>query len=176
MVTASDISARAQVLALLESIPDPEVPVLNVLDLGIVRDIRFKTGTESGDARAGLEIDITPTYTGCPAMDAIRAAIRIALAGAGYSPVEIRTVLSPAWTTDWMRPEAREKLEAFGIAPPIPGKRTDIPQLFKERQPITCPHCGSEHTVLLSQFGSTACKALYRCLDCREPFDYFKCH
>jgi ring-1,2-phenylacetyl-CoA epoxidase subunit PaaD len=135
--------------------------VLNVLDLGVVRAVSFN---EHGDP----EITITPTYSGCPAMDMIAMNIKMELLQNGYKNISIKSVLSPAWTTDWMTEEGKQKLKEYGIAPP--GKLSDRPGL------IACPQCGSVDTKLLSQFGSTACKALYQCNDCKEPFDHFKCH
>ncbi len=163
----NDTTAAQRIWALLESVSDPEVPVLSIVDLGIVRDIRV-------DGHAA-EIVVTPTYSGCPAMDVIRMNIRIALLAEGYD-VTIRTVLSPAWTTDWMSEKGKEKLQAYGIAPPLPSQSVCRPALFQGEEAISCPRCRSFHTQLISEFGSTACKALYRCEDCSEPFDYFKCH
>jgi ring-1,2-phenylacetyl-CoA epoxidase subunit PaaD len=154
--------------SMLEEVNDPEVPVLSVVDLGIIREVR--TGGEE------VEIVITPTYSGCPAMDVIRTNIRMKLAEHGYPNPRLTTVLSPAWTTDWMSERGKEKLLAFGIAPPLPSQQVCHPGLFHREEAIACPRCHSYHTSLISQFGSTACKALYRCEDCREPFDYFKCH
>lgn len=151
----------------LEEIKDPEVPVLSIIDLGIVRDIKL-----NGDE---LEVIITPTYTGCPAMDMIAATIKIELATLGFKKVKVNTVLSPAWTTDWMTEEGKRKLKAYGIAPPDPKQQVCNSQLFSE-QSIQCPLCNSYHTHRISEFGSTACKSLYQCDDCKEPFDYFKCH
>jgi ring-1,2-phenylacetyl-CoA epoxidase subunit PaaD len=151
----------------LEEIKDPEVPVLSIIDLGIVRDI-----TMNGDE---LEVIITPTYTGCPAMDMIAATIKIELATLGFKKVKVTTVLSPAWTTDWMTEEGKRKLKAYGIAPPNPRQQVCNNNLFAE-ETIQCPHCNSFHTHRISEFGSTACKSLYQCDDCKEPFDYFKCH
>ncbi len=170
MEGASTIST---VMKLLEGIPDPEVPVLNILDLGIVRDVRVYATT--GDV-TGVTVMITPTYNGCPAVDAIRMSIRMTLAAAGYNPVDIRTTLSPAWSTEWMSDKAREKLESFGIAPPNSVPSVCHLDLFQQDEAVRCPRCGSHHTEMVSRFGSTACKALYRCLDCLEPFDYFKSH
>lgn len=153
---------------MLEEVNDPEVPVLSVVDLGIVRDIRIE-----GD---DIEIVITPTYTGCPAMDAIRTGIRMKLLEHGYPGVRLTTVLSPVWTTDWMSEKGKEKLSAYGIAPPLPVQQVCHPGLFRMEEAIPCPRCHSYHTERISEFGSTACKALYRCRDCGEPFDYFKCH
>ena len=144
---------------------DPEIPVLTIADLGVLRDVIV-----DGDH---AEVVITPTYSGCPAMNMIALEIEIALERAGFRRPKVRTVLSPAWTTDWMSEEGRQKLRAYGIAPPqASGSRRT---LFGE-QAVACPQCGSEKTELLSEFGSTSCKALWRCKSCREPFDYFKCH
>jgi ring-1,2-phenylacetyl-CoA epoxidase subunit PaaD len=158
-MAGSNIEHIWQILA---AVSDPEVPVLTVLDLGIVRDIHMRD-----DA---LEVTITPTYTGCPAMDMIGMHIRLALAEHGYKKVTITSVLSPAWTTDWMSEAGKKKLKEYGIAPPK-GKAGAI-----ATDGIECPQCHSTYTKLLSEFGSTACKALYQCQDCKEPFDYFKCH
>jgi ring-1,2-phenylacetyl-CoA epoxidase subunit PaaD len=152
----------------LESVADPEVPVLTVDDLGIIRDIRF---ADDGV----LEVVITPTYSGCPAMGVIEVHIRAALQSEGFDPVRVITVLSPAWTTDWLSAEGRRKLREYGIAPPAEAS-LDKKALFGERRALVCPHCGSSETEMISQFGSTACKALFRCHACLEPFDYFKCH
>jgi ring-1,2-phenylacetyl-CoA epoxidase subunit PaaD len=152
---------REAVFALLEEVCDPEIPVLSILDLGIVRDVKI-AGEE-------IEVIITPTYSGCPAMDAISMDIRFKLIEHGYKKIKITSVLTPVWTTDWMTEAGKEKLKTYGIAPPKFSKdlSTDLPE---------CPQCKSSNTKLLSQFGSTACKALYQCNDCKEPFDYFKCH
>jgi ring-1,2-phenylacetyl-CoA epoxidase subunit PaaD len=158
----------AKIWSLLAEVMDPEVPVLSVVDLGIVREVNL--------AADGPEIVITPTYSGCPAMDTIRTNIRMALLQQGFGAALIRTVLSPAWTTDWMSEEGKEKLKAFGIAPPTPLQQVCHTKLFHRDEAIPCPRCNSYHTVLISEFGSTACKALYRCESCKEPFDYFKCH
>lgn len=168
--TANGRVARAW--AALEAVPDPEIPVVSIRDLGILRDV-------IPAADCALEIVITPTYSGCPAMSQIAEDIGQALDGAGVAPWRIRTVLAPAWTTDWITPAARERLRAFGIAPP--GQCAAQPLRFVPRaaragapDAVACPRCGSVHTQEISRFASTACKALYRCLDCREPFDYFK--
>lgn len=155
--------------SLLEQIPDPEIPVISILDLGIVRSAASRVV----NGQKVAEVTITPTYTGCPAMDMIGMQIRMALLQAGYAGVKIETVLYPAWTTDWILPEAREKLRKYGIAPPE-GNAAQLERL-EELHPA-CPHCSSTHTALLNRFGSTACKALFQCRDCLEPFDYFKCH
>ena len=159
---------EATIWSLLEEVNDPEVPVLSIVDLGIVRDVR-REGNR-------IEVIITPTYSGCPAMDAIRMNIRMVLLQHGYTDAVITTVLSPAWTTDWMSNKGKEKLQAYGIAPPLPTQQVCHPGLFHREEAIQCPRCHSYHTQRISEFGSTACKALYRCEDCKEPFDYFKCH
>ena len=158
---------QQEIWTLLEQVSDPEIPVLTVLDMGIVRDIRQENGV--------WHIDITPTYSGCPAMDMIAVEIKATLQEAGYEKVEVHLVLTPAWTTDWLTESGKQKLKAYGIAPPE-GKTPDKSVLFGEPKKIQCPHCGSRNTKLLSQFGSTACKSLYQCQSCKEPFDYFKCH
>ncbi|MET0208060.1 MAG: 1,2-phenylacetyl-CoA epoxidase subunit PaaD [Burkholderiaceae bacterium] len=156
----------------LATIPDPEVPAVSIVELGIVRDVTLAEGR--------VRVAVTPTYSGCPATAMIGTMIREALAAAGMHDVELVTRLSPAWTTDWMAPEAKRKLHAFGIAPPhVTGQRIEvsgISPLRRARVAVPCPRCGSARTSLLSQFGSTACKAQYRCDDCREPFDHFKPH
>jgi len=153
---------------ILEEVMDPEVPVLSVIDLGIIREVK--------ETQEGVEVVITPTYSGCPAMDVIRMNIRMALLQHGYASVKIKTVLSPAWTTDWMTEKGKQKLKAFGIAPPTPVQQVCHQEMFHSVEAIPCPRCNSFHTTRISEFGSTACKALYRCEDCREPFDHFKCH
>lgn len=155
---------NAAIWSILETVMDPEVPVLSVVDLGVIRAIA-KDGQQ-------ITVTITPTYTGCPAMDMIAMQIRMALMAAGYEPI-IKTILSPAWTTDWMTEKGKQQLKAYGIAPPV-GKSIDAAYL--EELVVPCPQCQSTHTVLISQFGSTACKALFKCEECKEPFDYFKCH
>ena len=153
----------------LEEIKDPEVPVLSIIDLGIVRDVKMNNQEE-------LEVIITPTYTGCPAMDLITTTIKIELATLGFKKVKVTQILSPAWTTDWMSEEGKQKLKEYGIAPPNPKQHVCDQKLFAAAEAIQCPLCNSYHTQRISEFGSTACKALYQCLDCKEPFDYFKCH
>lgn len=166
-------AAEQKIWSILGTVADPEVPVLTILDLGIVREVKF-LNTPSGDG--GVEVIITPTYTGCPAMDMIAMNIRLALAEQGYKQVKITSVLSPAWTTDWMTEAGKEKLKQYGIAPPNPKQQVCNDQLFAPNEAVQCPHCNSYHTHRISEFGSTACKALYQCDDCKEPFDYFKCH
>jgi ring-1,2-phenylacetyl-CoA epoxidase subunit PaaD len=169
MLTNTTIpEAESNIWRLLENVMDPEIPVLSVVDLGIIREIKL-TGHS-------VEVVLTPTYTGCPAMDAIRMQIKLQLNMAGYSPVTIKSVLSPAWTTEWMSEAGKEKLKAYGIAPPNVKQTVCTPAYFQREEAVQCPHCRSYHTTMISEFGSTACKSLYRCLDCREPFDYFKCH
>jgi ring-1,2-phenylacetyl-CoA epoxidase subunit PaaD len=160
----SDLTIRK----LLEEVKDPEVPVLSVLDLGIIRAV------QSTDK--GVEITITPTYSGCPAMDVIAMQIRLVLGSHGYAPVIIKNQLSPAWTTEWMTEAGKEKLLAYGIAPPNPKQQVCTPDYFQQEEAVQCPRCRSFHTRRISEFGSTACKSLYQCEDCKEPFDYFKCH
>ena len=154
-------------MSLLEQVADPEIPVLTVLDMGIIRDVKLSEDV--------LEICITPTYSGCPAMDMIAVDIRSVLQENGYDNVKITIVLNPPWTTEWMSEEGKNKLKKYGIAPPE-GAIIDKSTLFAEPKKIQCPQCESRNTLMLSQFGSTACKALYQCKDCKEPFDYFKCH
>jgi ring-1,2-phenylacetyl-CoA epoxidase subunit PaaD len=153
---------------ILEQVSDPEIPVLSVIDLGIVRDVRFTDNQQP-------EVIITPTYSGCPAMNTIEVNIRAVLQENGYEQIKVTTVLSPAWTTDWMSESGRKKLKAYGIAPPEPGN-VDKMALFQDEKQVTCPRCNSRNTKMIAQFGSTACKSLYKCEDCLEPFDYFKCH
>jgi ring-1,2-phenylacetyl-CoA epoxidase subunit PaaD len=159
--------SEKEIWQLLQEVKDPEVPVLSVLDLGIVRSVKTKDDK--------IDIVITPTYSGCPALDVINMDIRLKLMEKGYRNVTIQQQLSPAWTTDWMSEEGKQKLKAFGIAPPNPRQQFCSADMFLQ-EAVPCPRCGSYHTEMISQFGSTACKALYRCLDCKEPFDYFKCH
>jgi ring-1,2-phenylacetyl-CoA epoxidase subunit PaaD len=163
------IKKEAQkIWTLLEEVFDPEIPVLTVVDMGVIRSV-----TELKDG--GVEVVITPTYSGCPAMDMIEVEIRAILQENGYDKVAVKTVLSPAWTTEWMSESGKKKLKKYGIAPPE-GATIDKNVLFGEAKKIECPRCSSRNTEMLSQFGSTACKALYQCSDCKEPFDYFKCH
>ena len=168
--TAAD---QQRIWKLLEEVCDPEVPVLSVIDLGIIREVRLN---RSSLGAGGIEVVITPTYSGCPAMNRIEWDIRTILLQNGYMNNKITTVLSPAWTTDWMSESGKQKLRAYGIAPPNSTQSVCDTKLFAAEEAIQCPHCNSYHTRLVSQFGSTACKALYTCNDCLEPFDYFKCH
>jgi ring-1,2-phenylacetyl-CoA epoxidase subunit PaaD len=161
--TDADLRQRAWNAA--AAVVDPEIPVLTIADLGVLRDVAVNDGR--------VEVAITPTYSGCPAMNMIGLEIELALEREGIHQAKIRTVLSPAWTTDWMSDDGRRKLLEYGIAPPQAGSGRRA--LFGEQQ-VACPQCGSQNTELLSEFGSTSCKALWRCKNCREPFDYFKCH
>jgi len=153
-----------EIISIVSEVKDPEIPVLSIADLGILRKVDV-----SGE---NIRIEITPTYSGCPAMETIREDILFALGRFGLKNIEINQSLSPAWTTDWMSEEGKHKLQEYGIAAPISNGCS----LQGEDQPAFCPRCHSEKIELISRFGSTACKALYRCLDCLEPFDYFKCH
>jgi ring-1,2-phenylacetyl-CoA epoxidase subunit PaaD len=182
----------AEVRAVVAAVVDPEIPVLTIDDLGVLRDVRV-------DAAGRVEVDITPTYSGCPATEVIRRDVESALRHHGIEDASVRTVLSPAWTTDWMSDEGRRKLDAYGVAPPDRG--AGPPPLCQRAEPagttphaldfvsalpplsgdavglgVRCPQCGSMHTDELSRFGSTPCKALRRCGDCREPFEHFKPH
>jgi ring-1,2-phenylacetyl-CoA epoxidase subunit PaaD len=148
----------------LAMIPDPEIPVITIVELGVVRDVQWD-GTQ-------LRIFITPTYTGCPAMNLFVAEIKAAMHEQGFDNLEIKTVYSPAWTTDWLTPEAKVKLRRYGIAPPVMNAADEDP--FAPPPAVPCPRCDAEHTTLVSQFGATACKSLYVCDVCKEPFEYFK--
>jgi ring-1,2-phenylacetyl-CoA epoxidase subunit PaaD len=163
-VVSGPLSA-AQAWAVLRQVPDPEIPVLSVCDLGIVRAVH-------ADA-AGVQVVVTPTYSGCPATELIQEQIRTALLAAGASAVEVQTRLSPAWSSDWISAPGREKLREYGIVPPQATAAGAQPIQLVPRD-LACPRCGSKQTTRLSQFGSTACKSLWRCDSCREPFEYFK--
>lgn len=158
---------RDRVFEILGEVPDPEVPVISVVELGIVRDAAVR-------ADGSVEVTITPTYSGCPAMFEIESDVRTALEAAGATFVEVRTVLSPAWTTDWIPESAREKLRRYGIAPPGRAEASGLVTLTRARAAVPCPWCGSTNTTLRSEFGSTACKAIHVCNSCRQPFDEFK--
>ncbi|MBT8103343.1 MAG: phenylacetate-CoA oxygenase subunit PaaJ [Gammaproteobacteria bacterium] len=162
MVTAE--YSRDSVLEWLSEVRDPEIPVLSIMDLGIVRDV---------ECDAGVVVSLAPTYSGCPATEVIETSVIAALEDHGIANVSIKRVLSPPWTTDWISDEGRKKLREYGIAPPQQGggKRA----LLQGLRTVPCPRCNSENTDLVSEFGSTACKASYRCTDCLEPFEYFKC-
>lgn len=154
--------------AVLDLVPDPEVPALSLRDLGIVRDVRAEGG--------GLQVVLTPTYSGCPATEVIERSVIDALDGAGLGPTRVTMQRAPAWTTDWISEAGKRKLREYGIAPPGPvaaGQGAPI-RILRRAEAVACPRCGSARTERLSAFGSTACKALHRCLDCREPFEHFK--
>jgi ring-1,2-phenylacetyl-CoA epoxidase subunit PaaD len=178
MVMTAQRATSEQVWAWLDEVADPEIPVISVVDLGIVRGVAW-----DGDE---CVVTITPTYSGCPAMQVIAESVTGELKKRGIARVRIEQQLSPAWTTDWMSDAGKASLKGYGIAPPA-QQAIDISGLRSRRSSpvsrraapepqVSCPRCGSSHTELTSQFGSTPCKALYKCLDCREPFDYFKCH
>jgi ring-1,2-phenylacetyl-CoA epoxidase subunit PaaD len=162
----------------LEEVPDPEIPVISIVDLGIVRAVQVDNDT--------VTVTITPTYSGCPAMQVIATAVRGALEERGVDQVRIVTQLSPAWTTDWLSEAGKLKLHGYGIAPPVQhaidlsslrgGLAAAVSRKVAVAPAVACPLCGSKETEVTSQFGSTPCKALYRCRACREPFDHFKCH
>ena len=154
-----------RVWSVLGSVPDPEIPILSVVDLGIVRYVRWSASK--------LHVGITPTYSGCPATEVIRGSIAAALEQAGYADAIIDEALSPPWTSDWLTAEGRRKLESFGIAPPV--KSVSRPRHVFQAPVVVCPRCSSQATERVSEFGSTPCKAHYRCQSCLEPFDYFKC-
>lgn len=171
---AATLPSTADVWRWLADVPDPEIPVISLVDLGIIRDVTWEDDT--------LAVTVTPTYSGCPATAIINLDIERALKEKGIENLRLERQLSPAWTTDWISTEGREKLRAYGIAPPVDGTATDgilrqrIDQLSgRSNLTVACPRCGSTNTEKISQFGSTPCKASYRCTDCLEPFDYFKC-
>lgn len=178
----SEVATRASVQDVwrwLAQVPDPEIPAISIVDLGIVREVRW----DDSQFPATLMVTVTPTYSGCPATEVIASSIREALAQQGIEQPILQTRLSPAWTTDWLAPAAKEKLRAYGIAPPqgLASEQTiDISRLTRRERAapvlVICPRCGSRHTEVTSQFGATPCKALYVCRACAEPFDYFKCH
>ncbi len=154
--------SNEQVYEILSEVTDPEIPVLTLEDLGVIRDVEVISDEE-------VNIKITLTYSGCPATDIMAGDIRAALFVAGFSKINIIHVISPAWTTDWLSPKGREKLKKYGIAPPTAAVSLD-------EAIVECPQCGSKKTKIISEFGSTSCKALFQCESCLEPFDYFKCH
>lgn len=162
------VAEKKNVWEILDDVQDPEIPVLSVIDLGIIREIDF---ADDGH----LKVTITPTYSGCPAMNMIEVNIKSTLQDEGFDNVEVITQYQPAWTTDWMTEEGKKKLKEYGIAPPE-GSSSDKSILMGGKKEIECPHCGSKDTEMTSAFGATPCKALYRCTECEEPFEYFKCH
>ena len=160
--------SEEDIYGLLNEIPDPEIPVISVVELGIIRSVELLSPRH-------IKVNITPTYSGCPAMNVFEQDIEKKLHEHGFEKVEIITVLSPAWTTDWMSDESLEKLRKYGIAPPVKGS-ADKGVLFESGPKVVpCPRCSSIDTKMISQFGSTACKSMYSCQDCKEPFEYFKC-
>ena len=161
------MSTKDKIWKLLEEIPDPEIPVLTIHDLGIVRKI--------DEINNEIIVTITPTYSGCPAMNQFEADIVTTLNNQGYDKVSIVTTYDPPWTTDWLSEEAKKKLQDYGIAPPEQKTTDKNALLVDDRKSVTCPQCKSTNSKMISQFGSTACKSLYQCNDCMEPFDYFKC-
>lgn len=178
MVSAVAQASRETLLSWLGQVMDPEVPVVSIVDLGILRDVQWHPSLTDT-----VIVTVTPTYSGCPATEVIATSIRGALQAHGVEKVEVRTQLSPAWTTDWMTPQGRDALRAYGIAPPAArafqhdgSQVIDIAALLPSKVVVPCPQCDSRKTRLLSQYGSTACKALYQCNSCLEPFDYFKPH
>lgn len=168
--TLEDI--KAEIYSILSTVYDPEIPVLSLEDLGVLRHIEI----EPAGRDFQISVTVTPTYSGCPALDMMKMQIRIALMEKGFSNVEIIESLSPAWTTDWMSTEGKDKLKAYGIAPPHPGQSVCDLNLFQQEEAIQCPRCNTLNTRLVSRFGSTPCKSMYSCNECLEPFDYFKCH
>jgi ring-1,2-phenylacetyl-CoA epoxidase subunit PaaD len=156
---------KEEIFNILSVIPDPEIPVVNLEEMGMLRDVHITDN--------GYIVFITPTYTGCPAMGIIEQDIKMTLNANGVSPVVVKMVYDPAWTTDWMSDKAKEKLRIYGIAPPL---HSSCSQDVFSHNIIKCPRCGSSNTTMLSRFGATACKSLYQCNDCKEPFEYFKCH
>jgi ring-1,2-phenylacetyl-CoA epoxidase subunit PaaD len=161
------VPTREELFVLLDAVKDPEVPVISIVELGIVRDA---VAADDG----AVTVTITPTYSGCPAMHEIERDIRRALGEAGFGAVDVKTTFTPAWTTDWIGPEARAKLEAYGIAPPGPADTTDLIPLRRRAATVRCPFCKSHDTERKSEFGSTACKSIWFCRECRQPFEEFK--
>jgi ring-1,2-phenylacetyl-CoA epoxidase subunit PaaD len=166
VVSRASVFSRDELLAILEEVMDPEVPVLSVVELGIVREVEVLDD--------GVTVTVTPTYSGCPAMRVIEQDIEAALRARGVEQVRIKTSYSPAWTTDWIPAEAREKLRAYGIAPPVAAEHSVPVTIGRRRAAVRCPYCGSTETQVRSEFGSTACKAIHFCRSCRQPFEEFK--
>ena len=167
MVAPGPRATREALLAVLDGVMDPEVPVLSVRELGIVRDVAV-------DDAGAVTVTVTPTYSGCPAIRVIEQDILSALEHAGYAGARVRTTYAPAWTTDWIAPEAKAKLKAYGIAPPGRAESGGLVQLLRRREAVQCPYCDSYDTELRSEFGSTACKSVCWCRACRQPFEEFK--
>lgn len=159
--------SKEQIESWLETVTDPEIPTVSIAEMGILREVTVVNEDT-------VRVMITPTYSGCPAMDIIAMQIRMTLLGRGVKNVHIEQQLSPAWTTDWITESSRAKMLALNIVPPVRGSKDDL-GLFEEDE-VACPRCGSAHTELVSRFGATSCKSMYRCLDCKEPFEHFKCH
>ncbi len=164
-MTEEIIHIDQKLYEILESVSDPEIPVLSIMEMGVVRSAKLINGI--------VEVEITPTYSGCPAMDVIADDIKLAFKQKGYEAI-VELILSPAWTTDWITLKGRLALEKYGIASPL-SESADKEALLDNKKLVKCPQCGSLNTKLVSQFGSTACKAFFQCEDCFEPFDYFKC-
>ena len=164
-MTTTELHIDQQLFDILETVSDPEIPVLSIVEMGVVRSAVFVNNL--------VEVEITPTYSGCPAMDVIGDDIKKVFQEKGFQ-TNIKLVLSPAWTTDWITPKGRAALEKYGIASPLSAE-ADKEALLGNKKIVKCPQCGSLNTKLVSQFGSTACKAFFQCEDCLEPFDYFKC-
>jgi ring-1,2-phenylacetyl-CoA epoxidase subunit PaaD len=169
-VVTKSTPTRESILEILAEVKDPELPVIDIVELGIVRDVAF-----DGDA---VRIDVTPTYSGCPAMAVIEREIVETLKAHGFDRVVVRSVFSPPWTTDWITDDTKRKLREYGIAPPVglsgSGTAADLVTIRRVRPTVECPYCGSRNTEEKSEFGSTACKAIHYCRNCRQPFDYFK--
>lgn len=161
------VYTKEDIFNILSTIPDPEIPVVNIQEMGMLRDVILTDKS--------CEIIITPTYTGCPAMGMIEDDIKKVLTEKGVSNIKVKLVYAPAWTTDWMSNAAKEKMRKYGIAPPLSSSCNKL-HAFGKTELVKCPHCNSTQTELISMFGSTACKALYKCESCKEPFEYFKCH
>ncbi|MGL2966505.1 1,2-phenylacetyl-CoA epoxidase subunit PaaD [Flavobacterium sp. XGLA_31] len=164
-MAATELHIDQELFEILESVSDPEIPVLSIVEMGVVRSAKLESNI--------VHVEITPTYSGCPAMDVIGDDIKNAFKSKGYE-ARVDLILSPAWTTDWITPKGRQALEKYGIASPLSAE-ADKEALLGNKKVVKCPQCGSLNTKLVSQFGSTACKALFQCKDCLEPFDYFKC-
>ena len=171
-MTAIETSIQ-NIYSILQEVKDPEIPVISVNELGIIRKVELTT---DDNGKLLFEITITPTYSGCPAMDAISTNIRMALYAHGITNFLIKQVLSPAWTTAWMSEEGKQKLVNYGIAAPNALHEKFSRSIIGDKGPAACPLCSSTNTSIISEFGSTACKSLYKCNECLEPFDYFKCH
>lgn len=164
-MTENETHIDPELFEILETVSDPEIPVLSIMEMGVVRSAKKENNI--------VEVEITPTYSGCPAMDVIADDIKLAFRKKGYQ-ANVELILSPAWTTDWITPKGRLALEKYGIASPLSAE-ADKEALLGNKKVVKCPQCGSFNTKLVSQFGSTACKAFFQCEDCLEPFDYFKC-